>query len=94
MRILSGRILFVSPRYTPHPDYKGPFHVFNEASEEALLRRFYSLIEVPKSPRFHPQEEKPNIFVTFNGDFFDWGFIRDRSAFTASIWRGKPASAR
>ena len=80
MRILSGRILFVSPRYTPHPDYKGPFHVFNEASEEALLRRFYSLIEVPKSPRFHPQEEKPNIFVTFNGDFFDWGFIRDRSA--------------
>ena len=57
-------------RYTPKPDYKGPFHVYNEATEEALLRRFYTLIE----------EEKPNIFVSFNGDFFDWPFIRDRSA--------------
>ena len=25
------------------------------------------------------QDEKPNIFVSFNGDFFDWPFIRDRS---------------
>lgn len=57
-------------RYTPKADYKGPFHVYNEATEEALLRRFYTLIE----------EEKPNIFVSFNGDFFDWPFIRDRSA--------------
>ncbi|KAK8827679.1 hypothetical protein WA577_007226, partial [Blastocystis sp. JDR] len=32
--------------YTPHPDYKGPFHVYNEPSEEALLKRFYRLIEV------------------------------------------------
>lgn len=32
--------------YTPKPDYKGPFHVYNEASEQALLQRFYSLIEV------------------------------------------------
>ena len=32
--------------YTPHPDYKGPFHVYNEATEELLLRRFYTLIEV------------------------------------------------
>ena len=36
----------MSGRFTPHPDYKGPFHVFNEPSEEQLLRRFYAIIEV------------------------------------------------
>lgn len=33
-------------RFTPHPDYKGPFHVYNEPTEERLLRRFYEIIEV------------------------------------------------
>ncbi|KAK8809818.1 hypothetical protein WA158_000761 [Blastocystis sp. Blastoise] len=55
--------------YTPKPDYPGPFIVFNELNEEGLLYRFYSLIK----------SEKPQIFVTFNGDFFDWPFVRDRS---------------
>ena len=32
--------------YTPKPDYSGPFHVYNEQTEEALLHRFYTLIEV------------------------------------------------
>lgn len=36
----------ITIRYSPHADYKGPFHVYNEQTEEALLRRFYTLIEV------------------------------------------------
>ena len=28
--------------YTPKPSMSGPFHVFNEASEEELLKRFFS----------------------------------------------------
>lgn len=27
----------------------------------------------------HMQEVKPNIFVTYNGDFFDWPFIQQRA---------------
>ena len=42
----SQRQSWLIARYTPHPDYKGPFHVYNEPTEEALLKRFYHLIEV------------------------------------------------
>lgn len=28
--------------YTPKPEFEGPFTVFNEANEEATLRRFFS----------------------------------------------------
>ena len=31
--------------YTPKAGMEGPFHVFNEATEEALLRRFFSHIQ-------------------------------------------------
>lgn len=55
--------------YTPQPKYPGPFHIFNEQNEEDLLRRFFS----------HYQEIKPQIVVTYNGDFFDWPFVRDRA---------------
>src|SRR3954469_12833644 len=35
----------------------------------ALLRRFFE----------HIQEVKPTVFVTYNGDSFDWPFIQTRS---------------
>ena len=47
--------------YTPKPTFPGPFHIFNEENEEMLIRRFIS----------HVQELKPQIVVTYNGDFFD-----------------------
>eukprot|EP00727_Mastigamoeba_balamuthi_P002173 m51a1_g11953 putative dna polymerase epsilon catalytic subunit a (2223) ;mRNA; r:757795-765860 len=56
--------------YTPKPEYAGPFHVFNEPDEASLLRRFFS----------HIKELKPHIYVTFNGDFFDWPFIEARAS--------------
>ena len=55
--------------YSPKPEYDvGMFTVFNEPDEKAVLDKFFS----------HIRETKPFIFVTFNGDFFDWPFIRDR----------------
>ena len=48
-------------RYTPHPDYKGPFHVYNEPSEEALLKRFYRLIEVHFPRRLHLRRRSPTF---------------------------------
>lgn len=48
--------------YTPKPEYEGPFIVFNEPGEASLLRKFFD----------HILETKPNIFVTYNGDLFDW----------------------
>jgi hypothetical protein len=43
--------------------------VFNEPNEEALLRRFFA----------HVQEARPQIFVTYNGDYFDWPFLEKRA---------------
>ena len=51
--------------YTPKPQYRGPFRVFNEMNEESLLRRFIS----------HIQRIRPHVIVTYNGDFFDWPFV-------------------
>ncbi len=48
--------------YTPKPEYEGPFTVFNEPDEAHLLDRFLK----------HILQTKPNIFVTYNGDGFDW----------------------
>ena len=56
--------------YTPKPSYPGPFHIFNEETEEALLRRFFR-----EYKRIRPQ-----IVVTYNGDFFDWPFLEARAA--------------
>ncbi|KAI9311051.1 hypothetical protein BX666DRAFT_2032324 [Dichotomocladium elegans] len=55
--------------YTPKPEYEGPFTIFNEANEYDVLMRFFE----------HIQSARPTIFVTYNGDFFDWPFIEDRS---------------
>ncbi|KAF1314601.1 DNA polymerase epsilon catalytic subunit, partial [Globisporangium splendens] len=57
--------------YTPKKDYPGPFIVFNEENEEQLLKRFFE----------HIVDAQPHIFVTYNGDFFDWPFIDARSKF-------------
>ncbi|KAF9999127.1 DNA polymerase epsilon catalytic subunit, partial [Modicella reniformis] len=55
--------------YTPKPEYEGLFTIFNEPTEEDCLRRFFH----------HVQEVKPTVFVTYNGDFFDWPFMETRS---------------
>ncbi|MCQ2815864.1 MAG: DUF1744 domain-containing protein, partial [archaeon] len=54
--------------YSPKPEFQGHFVVFNEKDEEALLKRFVA----------HCKERRPNIFVTFNGDYFDIPFIETR----------------
>ena len=55
--------------YTPKPEFPGPFEIFNEANERDLLRRFFD----------HCAEIRPNIYVTYNGDFFDWPYIETRA---------------
>jgi len=55
--------------YTPKPSYPGPFHIFNEKNEEDLIKRFLG----------HYQEIKPQIVVTYNGDFFDWPYLESRA---------------
>lgn len=55
--------------YTPKSEMRGPFTVWNMADETATLQRFVD----------HIKEEKPNIFVTFNGDGFDWRFLEERA---------------
>lgn len=64
--------------YTPKPSYPGPFHIFNEKDEEELLRRFFD-----EYKRLRPQ-----IVVTYNGDFFDWPFVEQRAAvYGLDIWK-------
>lgn len=56
--------------YTPKPEYKGVFTIFNEPDEKSLLLRFFE----------HIQDAKPSVIATFNGDFFDWPFVEKRAA--------------
>ena len=42
--------------YTPKPEFPGKFHIFNEADEEATLRRWYA----------HMREVRISVFVTAN----------------------------
>ena len=56
--------------YTPKPEYQGPFVIFNEPDERALLERFFE----------HIKEAKPNVIATYNGDFFDWPFVETRAS--------------
>jgi DNA polymerase epsilon subunit 1 len=56
--------------YNPKEDFGlDEFIVFNEKDEKSLLEKFFS----------HLREERPQIFVTYNGDFFDWPFVEDRA---------------
>ena len=56
--------------YTPKPEYEGPFIIFNEPNEKAVLERFF----------LHIKECKPTVIATYNGDFFDWPFIEARAS--------------
>ncbi|KAI9797963.1 MAG: DNA polymerase epsilon catalytic subunit [Piccolia ochrophora] len=56
--------------YTPKPEYDGPFLLFNESDEKAVLERFFE----------HIKEARPTVIATYNGDFFDWPFIEARAS--------------
>ena len=55
--------------YTPKPEFEGQFIVYNEPNEMSLIQRWFD----------HILEVRPHIFVTYNGDFFDWPFIETRA---------------
>ncbi|TPX45049.1 DNA-directed DNA polymerase [Synchytrium endobioticum] len=57
--------------YSPTTEYEGLFTIFNEANERDTLSRFFE----------HIQQIKPHVFVTYNGDSFDWPFIQARAQF-------------
>jgi DNA polymerase epsilon subunit 1 len=56
--------------YTPKPEYDGPFMIFNEPDEKALIERFF----------LHIKEARPTVIATYNGDFFDWPFVDARAS--------------
>ena len=56
--------------YTPKPEYEGPFMIFNEPDEKAVLERFF----------LHVKEARPTVIATYNGDFFDWPFVEARAS--------------
>ena len=56
--------------YNPKPDFPGPFTVFNEPDEAALLRKWCA----------HMRELQPHVVVTYNGDNFDFPYIDKRRA--------------
>ncbi|KAF2481504.1 hypothetical protein BDY17DRAFT_301453 [Neohortaea acidophila] len=56
--------------YTPKPEFEGPFLIFNEANEEAVIERFFACIK----------EARPTVISTYNGDFFDWPFVEARAS--------------
>ncbi|KAI5954179.1 POL2 [Candida jiufengensis] len=57
--------------YTPKAEYPGLFTIFNEPDEKHVLLRFFE----------HIREVRPTVIATFNGDFFDWPFVENRSRF-------------
>jgi DNA polymerase epsilon subunit 1 len=56
--------------YTPKPEYQGPFMIFNEPDEKAVIERFF----------LHIKEARPTVIATYNGDFFDWPFVDARAS--------------
>lgn len=56
--------------YTPKPEFEGLFTIYNEPNEKAVITKFFD----------HINDIKPHIFVTYNGDFFDWPFVEARAA--------------
>ena len=48
----------------------GPFKVWNVPNEKALLHRWFQ----------HMRESRCAVYVTYNGDFFDWPFLETRAA--------------
>ncbi|KAF5305758.1 hypothetical protein FQR65_LT07654 [Abscondita terminalis] len=56
--------------YTPKPELEGKFTIFNEPNEFGLIQKFFD----------HIMDIRPHVFVTYNGDFFDWPFVEARAA--------------
>ncbi|KAL4591685.1 hypothetical protein LXL04_004655 [Taraxacum kok-saghyz] len=56
--------------YTPKAEFEGHFKVTNVKNEEELIKLWFT----------HMREVKPGIYVTYNGDFFDWPFMEKRAA--------------
>ncbi|GER25550.1 DNA polymerase [Striga asiatica] len=56
--------------YTPKPEFEGCFKVKNVKDEKELLRLWFT----------HMQDVRPGIYVTYNGDYFDWPFMETRAA--------------
>eukprot|EP01138_Halocafeteria_seosinensis_P012585 gb/GECG01012859.1/.p1 GENE.gb/GECG01012859.1/~~gb/GECG01012859.1/.p1 ORF type:complete len:2361 (+),score=256.66 gb/GECG01012859.1/:1-7083(+) len=64
--------------YTPKKEFKGPFTVWNVKDERAVIQAFFR----------HVRETQPQIFVTYNGDFFDWPFVEQRAlVYGMSMWK-------
>lgn len=57
--------------YTPKPEFQGLFTIFNATDELNLLKQFFE----------HVRDVRPTVISTFNGDFFDWPFVENRSKF-------------
>ncbi|KAM3720644.1 DNA polymerase epsilon catalytic subunit [Dirofilaria immitis] len=56
--------------YTPKPEYKGIFRVINLPDEKSVIKYFFD----------HIIRLRPSVFVTYNGDSFDWPFVEARAA--------------
>lgn len=56
--------------YTPKPEFEGNFTIFNEPNEEKLILKFFD----------HILRVKPLVFVTYNGDNFDFKFVEARAS--------------
>ncbi|XP_047319798.1 DNA polymerase epsilon catalytic subunit A-like isoform X2 [Impatiens glandulifera] len=56
--------------YSPKPEFESFFKVSNVKNEEELLKLWF----------LHMRDMKPGIYVTYNGDFFDWPFLERRAA--------------
>ncbi|CAD7929802.1 unnamed protein product, partial [Amoebophrya sp. A25] len=69
--------------YTPKPEYEGIFKIYNEPNEKATLLRFFELI----------RDVGPHVITTFNGDFFDFNFIRIRADLLMGEYEGKEQPA-
>ncbi|KAJ2519513.1 DNA polymerase epsilon catalytic subunit, partial [Coemansia sp. RSA 2049] len=55
--------------YTPTREFPGPFIIFNEPDERAVIQRFFD----------HICDAKPTVLATYNGDSFDWPFVDARA---------------
>lgn len=56
--------------YTPKKQFPGPFTVMNVPTEKETIQCFYDLCK----------RVRPQVYVTYNGDWFDWPFMEKRSA--------------
>ena len=55
--------------YSPKPDYPGPFIGVERTGRRRVVTRWFD----------HMRETQPCVYVTYNGDFFDWPFVETRA---------------